>query len=448
MSKGKELSKGEKEFLKMNAGKDSVSALAREIGRDRRTVAKFFKDNNVNTKVKKEIKGETDLQNFSRKSGTKSRKTLSETEREVFFRETLENSKYYDNLKKQFTEEEMDYYLEEWAALCLQFEDIVNTDKRQIDEYIKTGIIGNRILRNIRETEDVIGELIEETDLMEKVKELDDDEDAQKRYDDLCNMVMRFSTSSQGMVNDYQKNQEARAKLLESLNTRRKDRVNQIKKSGTSFFDLIQTLDEPEYRDDQGYYLELMKVAKDGLKHDWRDPSLFPDGTKDAVLIDEHSIEPQVQIVELKQGSVETIKSLSVGGQKLNVIVCHSAASLFPNALVRALSKHNVIYTETYEEFVLQAQKDEKQIHYVILGYYLNDDRDCRDAVRYIVENDLMENTKFFITSNGQTFIDEVVSAILGLREFEQCLTEEIEEKFNGKNSNGNREKGSNNPDA
>lgn len=447
MSKGKELTKGEKEFLKMNAGKDSVSALAREIGRDRRTVAKFFKDNDINTKVNKEEKGATDLQNFSRETSKKPRKTLSETEREVFFRETLENSKYYDNLKKQFTQEEMDYYLEEWAALCLQFEDIVNTDKRQIDEYIKTGIIGNRILRNIRETEDVINELIEETELLGKVKELDDDEDAQSRYDQICNMVIRFSSASQGMVNDYGKNQEARAKLLESLNTRRKDRVNQIKKSGTSFFDLIQTLDEPQYRDEQGYYLELMKLAKDGLKHDWRDPALFPDGTKDAVLIDEHSTEPEIQIVELKQGSVETIKSLMVGGPKLNIVVCHNAASLFPKSMIKALSKHNVRYIETYEDFIEISNLDE-QIHYTILGYYLNDDRDCRDVVRHIVENDLMENTKFFITSNGQTFIDEVVNAILGLREFEQCLTEEIEDKLNGQNSNRNRKEGSDNPDA
>lgn len=436
MSKGKELSKGEKEFLRTNAGKDSVSALAREIGRDRRTVTKFFKDNDINTKVKRDEEGTTDLQKFSRKPAkTKRSKTLSETEREAFFKDTLENSKYYDNLKKQFTTDELDYYLEEWGALCLQFEDIVNTDKRQIDEYIKTGIIGNRILRNIRETEDEIESLIEETELLSKVKDLDEDEDAQARYDLICNMVMRFSSQVQGMVNDYGKNQDARSKLLESLNTRRKDRVNQIKKSGTSFFDLIQAMDEPEYRDDQGYYLELMKLAKDGLKHDWREPALFPDGTKDAVLIDENSIEPEIDIVEMGQGSVDTIKNLAVGGHKMNVIVCHNASSLFPKDMVRALANHNVTYIEKYEDFVEEADKRET-VHYVILGYYLNDDRDCRDVVRYIVENDLMEGVKFFITANGQTFIDEVVNAILGLREFEQCLTEEIEGKLNGTNSN------------
>lgn len=431
--KGKELSKVEKGYISENAGKMSVSAIARHLGRDRRTVGKFLKNNQISDKVVKESTGKTALQEFSLNKSFVT-KSLSEAEREQFFKDNLQNTQYYTNLKKQFTEEELDYYLEEWGALCVQFEDIITTDKRQIDEYIKTGIIGNRILRNIKSSEDEIEGLMEEAEVLGNVKEIEEDEDMQQRYDTLRHLILTFSSQVQHMVNDYGKNQDARSKLLESLNTRRKDRVNQIKKSGTSLFDLIQTLDEPEYRDEQGYYLEVMKLSKEHLKHEWREPSLFPDGIKDCVLIDEHSIEPERTFITSLEGSVETIKNLMVGGPKLNILVVHNGAAIFPKELTKALTNHNTVYIQKYEDFEEIIGID-SVYQYVILGYKLNDNMDCRDVGRHIIENDFLPKAKFFITSTTQTYIDEVANTLIGYREYEVCLTDEIKEKLNGKNS-------------
>ena len=421
------LSDFEKDKIKELMGSKSVSAIARHIGRDRRTVDKYIKKLKKNPPPKREVEPSNPLQKLSIKKKSHLR-SFSEEERESFFKENLQNSQYYDNLKLQFTDRELNYYLEEWGALCVQFEDIVNTDRRQIDEYIKTGIIGNRILRNIRVSEDEIEELMKEAEVLGNVKEIEEDEDMQNRYDTLRHLILTFSSQVQSMVNDYGKNQDARTKLLESLNTRRKDRVNQIKKSGTSLFDLIQTLDEPEYRDDQGYYLEVMKLSKEHLKHEWRQPQLLPDGSKDCILIDEHSEEPQVQIIENTEGTVDTIKNLMVGGPRLNIIVVHNRSKLFPKVLYKAFAGHNVTYLETFDGFVKELEK-RNTVHYVFLGYHLNDNTDTRDVCRHVLEESIMEKTKFYITTDNQTLNEEVANVLIGYREFEMCLTKEIEEK-------------------
>jgi len=91
------------------------------------------------------------------------------------------------------------------------------------------------------------------------------------------------------MTNDYQKLVHVKNRLLDELNARRKDRVDQLKKSGTTFLSIVAAFRERELREEQGKHIELVRLAKEKKKSEWRKPNLMPDGSKDCLLMDEHS---------------------------------------------------------------------------------------------------------------------------------------------------------------
>lgn len=219
---------------------------------------------------------------------------LTEDQRKSFYQAQFESSLYYKTIQQQFTKEEIDFYLEEWGALCVQFEDIVATEKRQIDSYIKLRIMGNRALRNIKEIEDEIAKLqneIEEFRLKHGDKLLED-EDLQERDKLLFDLVQIMSGQARSITDNVNKNIDMQSEILEELNARRKDRVDQLSRRGTTFQSIIEELRNRETREKHGRHMELVRLAKEKKKSEWRKPIKFPDGMEDCVLLDEYSIAP------------------------------------------------------------------------------------------------------------------------------------------------------------
>ncbi len=150
----KPLSDKEKAYIEEYCLQKTDEELGEDLKRDPRTIKTYRTKIGVIKKQGGKIAKLTT--NDAILSAKSSGRYLVESERKEFFQTQLTNSLFYENLKLQFTEDEIDFYLEEWGALCVQFEDIVATEKRQIDELIKAEIMGNRILRNVKIAEDEI----------------------------------------------------------------------------------------------------------------------------------------------------------------------------------------------------------------------------------------------------------------------------------------------------
>src|SRR5690606_10344850 len=88
---------------------------------------------------------------------------------------------------------------------------------------------------------------------------------------------------------DYQKNVELRNKILNELNARRRDRIDQLRRAGSTFIDIVKSLKDQENKDKYGKYMELLRLAKEAKKSEWRQPKLLQDGSKDCLLLEEHS---------------------------------------------------------------------------------------------------------------------------------------------------------------
>src|SRR5690606_25192308 len=104
---------------------------------------------------------------------------------------------------------------------------------------------------------------------------------------------------SHAMANDYQKNIDVKNKLLNELNARRRDRVDQITKKGTTFLGIVEDLRDRAVREHQGRHLELVRLAKENKKNLWRKPIKFADSTTDCILMDENSEIAEREIVRI-----------------------------------------------------------------------------------------------------------------------------------------------------
>lgn len=296
------LSPQEVAYIQANCLKQTDEEIAKAIGRTIECVVRnrrklgVLKGNRgkVLTMTPDAIKNTT--------GGNKAGFRLTEEERKNFFQTELRNAMYYEILQTQFSKEEMNYYLEEWGALCLQFEDILQSENRQIDELIKTRILMNRTLRDIKFGTDEIEKYVKEINKIKidapKKDDFSDNSEYLSALDDFNERlgmaqqtVSMMGSQVASMSRDYDKLVERQNSLLSSLNALRRDRVDSLKKKGVSLITLIEIFQDKKVREVQGRHQELLKLAKEKIQNEWRKDTVFPDGQKDGVLIDDKRAE-------------------------------------------------------------------------------------------------------------------------------------------------------------
>lgn len=287
MPKGK-LKPSEEEFIRENALEKSDAEIGKILERDPRTIANYRKKIGI---VKKQggkvISGKPD----NKKPTVAQKNAAHKTE---VYKMQLKSSIYYKTLKNQLEEDELSLYEEGWGDLSNQFSDIVATERRQIDEYLKAEILGNRILQSIKMVNDEIEGLAERIEEHRGKHDLENDDIAQEQDDYLMTMVARMAAASQAMTKDYKESVDLRRRILEDLHAKRKTRIDQLHQKGFTILQLIEDIKKNELRELKGREMELIRLAKEKKKGEWRKQHIFPDGAKDVILLDEHSDPPEM----------------------------------------------------------------------------------------------------------------------------------------------------------
>lgn len=290
----------EVKYIRENCLKQTDKQIADYLKRDMRTISSLRRKLGVKKKQGGKVIRLISSSDINEPSGKNivASQNLTEDQRKNFFRIQLTNSLFYNTLKEQLTDSEIRYYLEEWGTLCVQFEDIVATEKRQIDELIKATILGNRILRNIKIADDELKIVIKEIDRFRKDHpSIENDEDAQERDNQLMMLARMLGSQVEAMTKNYDSNVNGKNKLLEQLNARRSDRIDQIKRSNTTFIGLVEKFRDHKIREQEGRHTELVRLAKEQKKAKWRNQTAFPDGQIDSVLLDDSTILPEKDYV-------------------------------------------------------------------------------------------------------------------------------------------------------
>ena len=123
MKRGK-FSEEELQFIRDESGERTADEIAKYIDRSPKTVKRVIENMNLVT---------TDM-------------TLDEKD-EVSLRKRLLDKDYWTEIEKQFTENEIDYFISIWIQLIKQFrEDVLPTEELQIKQLITTEILINRCM--------------------------------------------------------------------------------------------------------------------------------------------------------------------------------------------------------------------------------------------------------------------------------------------------------------
>jgi len=218
---------------------------------------------------------------------------LTNFEKAEWFRNAFKNNHLYIILQSQFTQDEIDVYIEEYGNLCTQFEDIVTSEFFQIDDFLKHRILINRQLILMKSFQEEVIELTGWS--ANNPIEEDESKEAKQFRIQQYRLLDQKRTDFAKTSERYDKLVAERQKIYQNLAATRKDRIDELKGGKESFFSLISVLQSSEAeRNKQGRYAALTKISSEDIKEHWREPQELPDGTIEPLIIDGETFDEEV----------------------------------------------------------------------------------------------------------------------------------------------------------
>lgn len=249
--KGK-LSNQEMELIRQNCFDLSVEEIANMINRTTAPVQRFIDKENLKAR------------------------DLSDAEHLLM---ELRSRYYYKELSKQFSKDETSYFEHQWADYFSQFaEDVTHTEEMQILETIRTEVLINRGMQDRKEVVDRISglqSLIDEE--MDKPANIRD-----------TNVLAAFHTqmgaavaSKSAYINEHEKLLTKKERLIKDLKGTREQRKRNAEDAKTNFSAWLKYLDNEEIKKQQGYDMEVQRVAADKARERLAEYHQYEDGQVD-----------------------------------------------------------------------------------------------------------------------------------------------------------------------
>lgn len=230
MRKGR-ISKEEERFISNNIDNMVVEDIAKALDRDIESVDSFIK--------------------------RKLKKGISLEEAAAF---SLEDRPYYEELKQQFTDEELDLFKYHWSRIIAQFkDDVFPTEELQVIDVIKLELLMNRCLKGNKDNIQTIS-LYESLLKDERSKDRD-----QQDIDYILNLERQLASlraSQESLNKDYRELQTKKANMLREMKGTREQRIKRLEDSKQSFVSWVAHLiQDPETMKRYGVEMEKMRLA-------------------------------------------------------------------------------------------------------------------------------------------------------------------------------------------
>lgn len=232
------LSQAEKEVIEKYVGFKSDSDIAKELNRTTESI-RNYRINELRKDVPEELVNEVEI------------------------RYELKQRPFWNDLKNQFNQRELELIVYHWVQLIQQFNgDVSATEEFQILDLIKLQIM---ISRNLYDKA-IAGQMIEKTakiidDIFLKARgrELTDEET--RTIAQLQANVNAANASQNQRTSEHMKLVEKTQLLFKDLKATRQQRIDKIEKSGTNFFAWMKQMDDVKIREKEGQELLLVKES-------------------------------------------------------------------------------------------------------------------------------------------------------------------------------------------
>ncbi len=265
------ISKGEEKFIRenLNLGYEKI---ATELDREPESVFGFIK--------KKVAKGDFVAPNWMEEPNSEEQAKFDLTFRP-----------YWNELKQQFTDDELKLFQYHWARIISQFrDDVIPTEELQVVDLIKLELLMNRSLKHNKENIEQISSF---EGLIQQLRAVDVDQQDRDEIFNLERQVASLKASQESLNKDYRELQAKKSSMLKEMKATREQRVKRLEDSKQSFTSWLAFLvTNPDVARGYGTEMEKMRLAMDKQKerlsqyHKYQDdivdqPFLTPDTVKD-----------------------------------------------------------------------------------------------------------------------------------------------------------------------
>lgn len=188
----------------------------------------------------------------------------------------------WDDLKQQFSKEELDMFLYHWGRIISQFrDDVLPTEELQIIDTIKLDILMNRILRSQHDTNKMIaeleGKLIRSADIQE--------------IDNLNRHLGILRSSLANTDRTYQDMLSKKENILKSMKATREARVKTAEATKQNFTQWMrELLENKDLRKEVGLYIEKMRIATTLELQRLSEYHKYADGTLDKPILNSDTV--------------------------------------------------------------------------------------------------------------------------------------------------------------
>ena len=198
---------------------------------------------------------------------------------------------HYDELGRQFDDDEIVTYIETYSTYRKQFDDLFGTEKTQIHHVISQQILINRTMRRLKQNEGLLQDIIDEIKCMGKLIKKEKDPEQLQRYTEERHVLRSNLPEVSGTLDKLNKQvkelEGSHRQGLEKLSATRKERLEKSVNIRSDWKELIKGLEDRQNREIQGKLAERLRMAEEIESKRLRDPVEFADNSFDSILLDD-----------------------------------------------------------------------------------------------------------------------------------------------------------------
>jgi len=196
----------------------------------------------------------------------------------------IKSRPYWRELKLQFSEDELELFLYHWKQIVAQFrKDVLATEELQIVDTIKLEVLMNRALREQQQSMNLVRELQVEID---KEKEKPSERQDKEMIFSMERQIASLRAAKEALSREYKDLQTKKSGMYKDLKATREQRIQKLENTKSTMAGLIEkVLRDPDFFEEQGKYIEKMRMAMENEKDRLSDYHQYEDGTVDQPLL-------------------------------------------------------------------------------------------------------------------------------------------------------------------
>ena len=197
---------------------------------------------------------------------------------------------YWEDIKNQFSQEELRLFEYHWNQIIKQFnKDVIHTEELQIVDVIKHEILCSRVLRKQQESEEMSARLQATLNTLRTAGSVSDEDN--ERMFGLERQISTLNASIESMTKEFKTYQDQKQKLFDKIKGSRDQRVSKFEDTKQTFASLVMRIrKDPEFANKCSADMEKMRLSMAKHLKELGDYMKYSDSQIDRPILNETTV--------------------------------------------------------------------------------------------------------------------------------------------------------------